>query len=428
MELEDKLPILLVLPHRCAKNDGILEGVSTYNCQSGRSSAILDRQDPSDEQCFLLSGRRWRGVISDSITDSLMRFCQDHSIPLVDVGEGQGFANVSRIRPKNYLVGQLGAAYFLNCGFLDFAFIGFSDQSWARKRREGFAEALARMGKRTRFIEYSSTSQHLLELTVEQIADLEKSITSLPRCTAVMACNDRIARQVILAAKKIGILVPEQLAVLGVGNDLDGYRSVKPALSSVALNYRQAGFLAGMVVEKLWGCCGGVGRLDIEVDPVDVIIRHSTNSRVTDDVELLDAIDFVRANACRGLTVAEIVSRGAVSRDRLERGFRRLVGYSPHAEIRRVQLARIEELLAQTDLPLKMIAPLTGIPHTEYLSVLFRRLTGETPGQFRERARFKTESLGAPRWRCGVAASSNTPEDSDLATVNLETEIMTCCL
>lgn len=428
MELEDKLPILLILPRRCAGSDGILEGVSAYVCQSDRWSVNLDRHDPSDGKCDLLSGRRWRGVISDSITDSLAEFCQERSIPLVGLGEGQCFANVSRIRPNNYLVGQLGAAYFLDCGFMDFAFIGFNDQYWARERREGFAETLARMGKRSRFIEYSSTSQHRLGLSVEQMVDLEKSIRALPRSTAVMACDDRMARQVIIAAKKIGVRVPEALAVLGVDNERDGDRSVRPALSSVALNYRQAGYLAGMVVEELCGCGGAAGRLDIEVDPVDVIVRHSTDCSVTDDVELLDAIDFVRANACRGLRVAEVVSLGAVSRDRLERGFRRLVGHSPHAEIRRVQLARIEELLAQTDLPLKMIASLTGIRHTEYLSGLFRRLTGETPGQFRERARFKTESLSAPRWRCGVAASTHTSAGSGLAAENMAAEIMTCCL
>ena len=53
----------------------------------------------------------------------------------------------------------------------------------------------------------------------------------------------------------------------------------------------------------------------------------------------------------------------------------------------RVQLARVKELLSESDLPLKSIAGLTGFEHIEYLSVVFKRMTGESPGQYRKRTR-----------------------------------------
>ena len=52
-----------------------------------------------------------------------------------------------------------------------------------------------------------------------------------------------------------------------------------------------------------------------------------------------------------------------------------------------MQLARAKELLTETDLPLKSIAGLTGFEHIEYLSVVFKRMTGESPGQYRKRTR-----------------------------------------
>ena len=50
-----------------------------------------------------------------------------------------------------------------------------------------------------------------------------------------------------------------------------------------------------------------------------------------------------------------------------------------------MQVARIRQLLTETDLPLKRIAELTGFAYMEYLCVVFRRLTGETPGAYRRR-------------------------------------------
>ena len=42
-------------------------------------------------------------------------------------------------------------------------------------------------------------------------------------------------------------------------------------------------------------------------------------------------------------------------------------------------------LLIETDFPLKKIAELTGFEHVEYMCVLFKRLTGMTPGECRRK-------------------------------------------
>jgi LacI family transcriptional regulator len=40
-------------------------------------------------------------------------------------------------------------------------------------------------------------------------------------------------------------------------------------------------------------------------------------------------------------------------------------------------------LLRETDLPLERIATLAGYEHPEYMSVVFKRVLGKTPGQYR---------------------------------------------
>jgi LacI family transcriptional regulator len=79
------------------------------------------------------------------------------------------------------------------------------------------------------------------------------------------------------------------------------------------------------------------------------------------------------------------------SRSQLEKKFRRHLGHSPQAEIRRVQMDKIKQLLLETDFPLKKVAELAGFEHVEYMCVVFKRLFGEAPGGYRK----KTQA-GAP--------------------------------
>jgi LacI family transcriptional regulator len=52
-----------------------------------------------------------------------------------------------------------------------------------------------------------------------------------------------------------------------------------------------------------------------------------------------------------------------------------------------VRIERVKSMLATTDLPLALIAERTGFEHVEYLSVAFKRATGDTPSRYRSRHR-----------------------------------------
>jgi LacI family transcriptional regulator len=72
-----------------------------------------------------------------------------------------------------------------------------------------------------------------------------------------------------------------------------------------------------------------------------------------------------------------------LSRRVLERQFTHYLGRSPHAEILRVRLGRVKQLLVETDLSVEAIAHLAGFEHPEYLSVAFKREVGLRPRAYR---------------------------------------------
>jgi LacI family transcriptional regulator len=116
-----------------------------------------------------------------------------------------------------------------------------------------------------------------------------------------------------------------------------------------------------------------------------------------DDRDIAGAIRFIREHACEGIKVEDILSAIPLSRSVLERRFSRILGRSPKEEILRVRLERVKQLLAETAFPLTKVADLAGFEHPEYLSVIFKKKTGQTPGQYRSQVR-KGETARNPQW------------------------------
>ena len=102
-----------------------------------------------------------------------------------------------------------------------------------------------------------------------------------------------------------------------------------------------------------------------------------------EEPEVAAALNFIRRNACRGISVADVLREVIVSRSTLERKLRHYLGRSPQQEIRAVQVDKAKELLTTTPLPADKIARLCGFKHPEYLHVVFKRATGRTPGEYR---------------------------------------------
>ena len=91
-----------------------------------------------------------------------------------------------------------------------------------------------------------------------------------------------------------------------------------------------------------------------------------------------------------GITVGDVLAGLSLSRSVFERRFAKIFARTPKAEILRTQLDRVKQLLAETDLPLKQIAYMTGFQYPEYMSAAFKARTGLTLGQYRRSTRRNT--------------------------------------
>ncbi|MBA3686952.1 MAG: helix-turn-helix transcriptional regulator [Planctomycetes bacterium] len=82
----------------------------------------------------------------------------------------------------------------------------------------------------------------------------------------------------------------------------------------------------------------------------------------------------------------EVANAVGVSVDHLRHCFKRELGIGMARYVAGLRIAHAKELLAQTSLPLRAIAPLCGYANERYLSRVFRALEGAPPGRFRPRS------------------------------------------
>ncbi len=378
--------ILLVFLMRFEESARMLQGIVQHERSHRQWTTFLDDEALAATNPAFLRGEKWHGVISRHTTPELVKNCAQLGIPLVDLNDRPPYPGVPKIRPNNTAIGHLGAEHFLERGFRHFAYCGFGNEGWSCERRDGFVEALRLAGHGCDVLDLEYPGVITPDWNAQQTNLLAAWLRHLPKPCGIMACVDVRAFQVIAAAQQSGLLVPEEIALLGVNNDLIRCELSYPSLSSVALNAHQSGYHAAEVMDRLLRGEGPVAA-DTRIDPLGVVTRMSTDILAVGDRNVAAALSVIREHACKGISVDEVVTRASASRSQLEKKFRRYIGRSPQAEIRRVQLARVKELLSETDLPLKTIAGMTGFEHIEYLSVVFKRLTGQSPGQFRKQTR-----------------------------------------
>jgi len=362
----------------------MLKGISHYERSHRPWAAFLDDEARAENDPHWLRKKKWHGVISRHTTPALVQGCAELKLPLIDLNDTPTFPGVPKIRPDNVGMGHRGAEHFIERGYRNYGFCGFVNEGWSRERRDGFVEGLTLAGHTCNVFDVEYPGDLTPVWDAKQTALLSAWLRRLPKPVAIMACGDLRALQVIGAAQAAGMLVPEEVAVLGANNDIIRCDLAYPPLSSVAPNAFQSGYRAAELLDTL--IRGGKPEsFDIRIEPVGVAERHSTDILAIDDKNVAAALSFIRENACRGITVEQVLLPAFASRSQLEKKFRRCLGRSPQAEIRRVQVAKIRQLLIETNFPLKKVAELTGFEYVEYMCVVFKRLIGESPGSFRKK-------------------------------------------
>jgi LacI family transcriptional regulator len=297
----------------------------------------------------------------------------------------ESYAPFPAIITESEAIGRMAAEHFLDRGFQHFAYCGMGDFTWSQGRARYFAQRLAQAGFEADVYHppaVTGNRTHVNERNEQGlIADW---LQSLPKPVALMCCNDDRALQVVEACKQVGYEVPNQVAVLGVDNDVLVCDLADPPISSIALNTECAGYEAARLLARLMEGEPMTGQV-IPVRPTHIVTRMSTDVLTVSDPDVASALQFIRRNPNRLIQVNDVVEATNVSRRVLEKRFKAILRRSVHQEIRRVRVNNIVQLLIGTDMNITEIAAHAGFDGVEHIARYFRKETGMSLRDYRKR-------------------------------------------
>lgn len=93
---------------------------------------------------------------------------------------------------------------------------------------------------------------------------------------------------------------------------------------------------------------------------------------------------LLETNLQKHYTIEELTQLTGINRTKLNQGFKQLYGTSIHQYFILQRIYRAQELLQETDLPIKAIAIETGFKTCQHFITSFKKTTGFTPGQFQQ--------------------------------------------
>ncbi len=363
---------------------GILTGISQYLREHYPWSIFLEQKELGALPPSWLESGKWDGIISRPTNHELAEIFRRMSMPVVDLNDFFDDLGFPRIASDNRMIGRLGAEHLIEKGFRRFGFCSFVHELWAADRQEGFESSIEKTGCTCSVFstEWRGTAVPTWDRDQKDIMDW---LSSFDHPAAIMACNDVRGRQVLDACYLLGIHVPEEIAVIGVDDEKIFCELSTPPLSSVRPNPELIGYQAADMLAALMAGGGPQGDVLSLVAPIGIVSRQSSDVSAITDPAVAQALRFIRDQALHGCTVDDVLKNVAISRSPLERKFRKFIGRSPQEEIWAIRINRIKELLRETDLKLPAIAELCGFEHPEYMSVIFKRETCMTPGEYRVR-------------------------------------------
>ena len=113
----------------------------------------------------------------------------------------------------------------------------------------------------------------------------------------------------------------------------------------------------------------------------------SRRSRASKIPIVAEALKLIWTHSHRELSVEQIADELPVSRRTVERRFQAATGRTVIEEITRCRLSRAKRLLAETDLPVKNVAHLSGFPSEEQMRIVFRQQETHAPSEYRHKVR-----------------------------------------
>ena len=256
----------------------LLEAAQTTLRAAGYQTLMgVTHYDASEEEQLLReqllhrpAGLLVTGLDHNDATRKLMESSQVPCVHLMDLPSGDSAEGPYCVGFRQTQAGAAMTRHLLSKGHRRIAFAAAQLDPRVMQRLYGWRSALQEAGLYEATLEWLNPAPSSLALggvLFEQI------IQQQPAVDAIFFCNDDLAQGALMAALRLGIAVPERVAIAGF-NDLTGSDQMLPSLTTVRTPRAQIGQAAAqMLLALMRGEEPEAARLDLGFE---IIQRQST--------------------------------------------------------------------------------------------------------------------------------------------------------
>jgi LacI family transcriptional regulator len=328
--------------------------------------------------------RQWKadGIIAPIRSDHVEKLIRSSGLPAVNIS---GFRKLKMptVTCDDVAVGQLAARHFLGNGFKNFGFVALNSRAYVYERYAGFADELAKGGFACQAFrdQYTGADQNDW---VRNSREMDRWLLTLPKPVAISCIHDLRAMEVAWACRRLGLRVPDDVAIVGTGNEQSICRMCAPPLSTVELDIFGIGYESARLLGNIFK--GAEPSLTpVLVPPSQLITRQSSDLIAIDDMEVVSALRHIRSHAHEPITVKDLLAEVHICRKTMELRFMKLLGRTPGAELAHLRLKLGRRLLEETNLLIPEVAHRSGFTSAHTFTAFFRRKMRMPPTTYRHK-------------------------------------------
>ena len=298
----------------------------------------------------------------------------------------------SCLRVDDAAIGCAAARHFLSLGnFRSFAFVHDPrDEIWTRERQAAFVTTLAEAEHTCKTFTSSAAAAetaapHTGGVRLSRPHELPAFLRSLPLPAAVLAASDLIATDVLHACETADLAIPDDIAVLGVDNDIGLCNRLVPRLSSIEPDFEEEGFRAVIALENLFG-----NNIKIDEKPLaDVrLVERESTKPLPPATRLVDrALAFINGNYRTPITPGVVARQLGVSRRLIDLRFRQLQHETLLATINKRRLEALCKMLREESGSLRDLIAACGFGSAVRAAHLFKSTYGISMSGYRSKCR-----------------------------------------
>jgi len=364
----------------------IYRGIGNYMAEHRLRWNVETELHADGELKSLKINEKWQGdgAILFRYSDAEAETFKKKNRPLICVSRVSQADWVSRVHVDNLKLGRLAAEHLIGTGSSNLVCWIDPNREYSLERLAGFQEVAAEYNRDVTVLE-NTTSLYRAKIKYADIsAAMREQLKSLATPAVLFARDDIAAAGLMKSAQLLGLRVPEDLAVLGVGNDPILNSVTVPTMSSIAMPATAIGWNAARILhEQLEN--GIPTEPEILNLPVNEVARRETTNHMHVQDELVsEAVHLIKTRiGKKALTVQQLCASLDVSNTTLLKRFQESLKMSPKKLIDRARHDEAVRLLQQTSWPIKEVAYELGFRSPEEFDRFFKRHSDKPPSQQR---------------------------------------------